>query len=109
MEPRAKGAGRHGRRLPRLANVPQPCHSRALRLGRPQSPWPAMLPISVFIIAKNEADRIGDAIRAVRPFTDDLVVVDSGSTDGTQALAEELGARVVYNPWPGYGLQKRFG
>lgn len=109
MEPRAKGAGRHGRSLPRLANVPQPCHSRALQLGRPLSPWPAMLPISVFIIAKNEADRIGDAIRAVRPFTDDLVVVDSGSTDGTQALAEELGARVVHNPWPGYGLQKRFG
>jgi glycosyltransferase involved in cell wall biosynthesis len=40
--------------------------------------------------------------------TDDLVVVDSGSTDGTQAVAEELGARVVHNPWPGYGLQKRF-
>lgn len=68
-----------------------------------------MPPISVFIIARNEADRIGDAIRAVRPLADDVVVVDSGSTDGTQALAAELGARVVHNPWPGYGLQKRFG
>jgi glycosyltransferase involved in cell wall biosynthesis len=67
-----------------------------------------MLPVSVFIIAKNEADRIGATIRAIRGLTDDLVVVDSGSTDGTQALAEELGARVIYNPWPGYGLQKRF-
>jgi Glycosyltransferases involved in cell wall biogenesis len=67
-----------------------------------------MLPISVFIIAKNEADRIGDTIRAVRDLTDDLVVVDSGSTDGTQAVAEELGARVIHNPWPGYGPQKRF-
>ena len=67
-----------------------------------------MLPLSVFIIAQNEADRIGDTIRAVRDLTDDLIVVDSGSTDGTQAIAEELGARVIFNPWPGYGPQKRF-
>jgi glycosyltransferase involved in cell wall biosynthesis len=67
-----------------------------------------VLPLSIFIIARNEADRIGDAIRAVRDLTDDLVVVDSGSTDGTQALAEALGARVLFNPWAGYGPQKRF-
>lgn len=66
------------------------------------------LPLSVFIIARDEADRIGDAIRAVRDLTDDLVVVDSGSTDATQAVAEALGARVVVNSWPGYGPQKRF-
>ncbi|WP_246689562.1 glycosyltransferase family 2 protein [Methylobacterium sp. WL116] len=66
------------------------------------------LPISVFIIARNEADRIGATIRAVRDLTDDLVVVDSGSTDGTQALAASLGARVIHNDWPGYGPQKRF-
>lgn len=67
-----------------------------------------MLPISIFFIAKNEADRIGDSIRAVRHLSDDIVLVDSGSTDGTQAIAEELGARVLYNAWPGYGPQKRF-
>ena len=66
------------------------------------------LPLSVFIIARNEADRIGATIRAVRGLTDDLVVVDSGSTDGTQAVAEALGARVIHNDWPGYGPQKRF-
>lgn len=65
-------------------------------------------PLSVFIIAQDEADRIGDTIRAVRDLTDDLVVVDSGSSDGTQALAEALGARVIFNAWPGYGPQKRF-
>jgi glycosyltransferase involved in cell wall biosynthesis len=68
-----------------------------------------MLPLSVFIIAKNEADRIGETIRAVRDLTDDLIVIDSGSTDGTQAIAQELGARVIFNEWPGYGPQKRFG
>ena len=66
------------------------------------------LPLSVFIIARNEADRLGATIRAVRDLADDIVVVDSGSTDGTQALAAALGARVIHNPWPGYGPQKRF-
>ena len=68
----------------------------------------APLPLSIFIITRNEADRIGATIRAVRDLTDDLVVVDSGSTDGTQALAASLGARTIHNPWPGYGPQKRF-
>jgi len=67
-----------------------------------------VLPLSVFIIARNEADRLGATIRAVRDLTDDLIVVDSGSTDGTQALAESLGARVIHHDWPGYGPQKRF-
>jgi glycosyltransferase involved in cell wall biosynthesis len=64
--------------------------------------------LSIFIIAKNEADRIGRTIAAVRGLSDDIVVVDSGSTDGTQAEAESAGARVVHNAWPGYGPQKRF-
>ncbi|UZF94657.1 glycosyltransferase family 2 protein [Bosea sp. NBC_00550] len=67
-----------------------------------------MPPLSIFIIAQNEADRIGRTIEAARALSDDIVVVDSGSTDGTQALAESLGARVIFNSWPGYGRQKRF-
>ncbi len=68
----------------------------------------APLPLSVFIIVKNEVDRLGPTIAAVRDLADDIVVVDSGSTDGTQGLAESLGARVIHNDWPGYGRQKRF-
>jgi glycosyltransferase involved in cell wall biosynthesis len=64
--------------------------------------------LSIFIIARDEADRIGRTIEAVRGLSDDIVLVDSGSTDGTQAIAERLGARVLFNPWPGYGQQKRF-
>lgn len=67
-----------------------------------------MPPLSIFIIAQNEADRIGRTIEAARGLSEDIVVVDSGSSDGTQALAEALGARVIFNPWPGYGQQKRF-
>lgn len=67
------------------------------------------LQLSIFIIAKNEADRIGATIRAVRDLSDDIVVIDSGSSDDTPGVAESLGARVVFNAWPGYGLQKQFG
>lgn len=69
----------------------------------------APLPLSVFIISRNEADRIGRTIEAVRGLSDDVVVIDSGSTDGTQAVVSGLGARVVERPFPGYGEQKRFG
>ena len=65
-------------------------------------------PVSVFLIARNEADRIGPTIAAVIEWADEVVVVDSGSTDATVAIAEGLGARVVFNAWPGYGRQKRF-
>jgi glycosyltransferase involved in cell wall biosynthesis len=64
--------------------------------------------LSIFIISRNEADRIGRTIAAVRDLSDDIIVVDSGSTDGTQAIAEAAGARVIHNDWPGYGPQKRF-
>lgn len=67
-----------------------------------------MTPLSIFVIARNEVDRLGDTLRAARDLTDDLVVVDSGSTDGTQALAESFGARVIHRDWEGYGPQKRF-
>ncbi len=64
--------------------------------------------LSIFIIARDEADRIERTIRAVRSLSDDIVLVDSGSTDGTQEIAARLGARVIFNSWPGYGQQKRF-
>lgn len=69
---------------------------------------PHTLPLSVFIIALNEADRIGPVILAVRDWVDEVLVVDSGSSDGTQDLARSLGATVIHNDWPGYGPQKRF-
>ena len=69
----------------------------------------ARLPLSVFIIARDEADRIAQTIRSVRDWVDEVIVVDSGSVDATVAVAEAEGARVVFNAWPGYGPQKRFG
>jgi glycosyltransferase involved in cell wall biosynthesis len=65
-------------------------------------------PLSIFIIARNEADRLGRTLAAIASLSDDIVLVDSGSSDGTPELARSLGARVYHNDWPGYGLQKRF-
>ena len=65
-----------------------------------------MPPISAVIIAKDEEDRLPDALRSVA-FCDEVLVVDAGSTDRTRDLAAEAGARVVVNaPWPGYVAQR---
>jgi len=60
--------------------------------------------LAVVIVAKNEAARIGDCI-ASAAFADEVLVLDSGSTDRTAAIAEAAGARVVVTDWPGYGPQ----
>lgn len=60
------------------------------------------------LIAFNEADRIARAIRSVAGVADEVLVVDSGSIDDTVAICKSLGAKVVHNPWHGYGPQKRF-
>ncbi len=65
--------------------------------------------ISVFIITKNEADRIFDVIFAAKKFADEILVIDSGSDDDTCKIAAEAGAKVLFNKWQGYGLQKIFG
>ena len=67
------------------------------------------LPISCFIIAQDESDRITNTIKSVIDFVDEVIVIDSGSTDGTQDLAKQLGCKVFFNVWNGYGPQKRFG
>jgi len=67
------------------------------------------LPLSVFIIAKNEEPRIERAIKSVAGFVDEVIVVEFGSADRTVEVARAAGARVVQNPWQGYGQQKIFG
>lgn len=64
------------------------------------------LPVSVFVIARDEADRIPLTLNSVRDWVDEVIVVDSGSEDDTVGVSEALGARVVFNEWRGYGPQK---
>lgn len=66
------------------------------------------VPLSACIIARDEADRIGRCIHAVRGLADEVVVVDSGSTDDTVARSQALGAKTFHRAWDGYGPQKRF-
>jgi glycosyltransferase involved in cell wall biosynthesis len=67
----------------------------------------AVLPITLIVIAKNEAPVIGRCLDSV-PFAAEKVVVDSGSTDGTPDIAELHGARVVHQEWLGFGPQRNF-
>lgn len=71
-------------------------------------PEPARPKLSGCVISFREADRIADCVRSL-DFCDEVLVVDSGSDDGTRELAAELGARVVVNaPFPGHREQKQF-
>ena len=63
--------------------------------------------ISISVIAKNEVDRISRLLKSVK-FADEVLVVDSGSTDGTQEVCKKLEAKVVFHEWPGYAAQKQF-
>ena len=64
--------------------------------------------ISAAIITLNEAHNIADCIESVRPYCDEIVVVDSGSTDRTVEIAQGLGAKIVVQPFLGDGGQKQF-
>lgn len=66
-------------------------------------------PISCYIRTLNEEGRIGAAVKAALSVAREVVVVDSGSTDGTVMAAEAAGARIVEQPWLGGGHQKRIG
>lgn len=63
--------------------------------------------ISAVIIAFNEAENIGDAIRSVE-WADEILVFDSESTDDTRDIAASLGAKVIVQPWLGFSQQKQF-
>lgn len=68
-----------------------------------------MVPISIVIITKNEAEGIADCIKIAALITDDIVIVDNNSTDETLNIASTYGCRIHQNCWKGYGANKNIG
>lgn len=62
--------------------------------------------LSVIIIAKNEEDTIGNCLKSVQ-WADEIIVLDSGSTDNTVAIAKTFTEHVFETDWQGYGVQKQ--
>lgn len=63
--------------------------------------------VSATIITKNEEDHIADCLRSARLVADEIIVLDSGSTDRTVELARGLADVVEVTDWPGFGIQKQ--
>jgi glycosyltransferase involved in cell wall biosynthesis len=68
-----------------------------------------MQDISVIILTFNEEKHISRCIKSLLTFTDKIFIVDSGSTDKTVEIAENLGAKVAVNQWVNYATQFNFG
>jgi glycosyltransferase involved in cell wall biosynthesis len=66
-----------------------------------------LLPLSVAIITKDEADNLPRLFESLKPLNPaEVLVVDSGSTDATVQIAKDYGARVIETDWPGHVVQK---
>lgn len=63
-------------------------------------------PLSGVVITRNEGDRIARCVASMLPVCREVIVLDSGSTDDTVAIARGLGARVEHLDWQGFALQK---
>ncbi|RYY53977.1 MAG: glycosyltransferase family 2 protein [Chitinophagaceae bacterium] len=68
-----------------------------------------MIKFSVIILAKNEERTIAAAVASAKQVSDDVLLVDSGSTDRTIPLATAGGARVLSISWPGFGAARNLG
>lgn len=66
-----------------------------------------MIPVSALLITKNEAHRIVPTLECLQ-WCSEIIVVDSGSTDATAEICARYGARVVQQPFLGFGRQKQF-
>ncbi|RJG49549.1 glycosyltransferase family 2 protein [Motilimonas pumila] len=63
--------------------------------------------LSVILITKNEADRVEKCLQSVAHVADEIIVLDSGSTDDTVAICQRYTDKVTITDWPGFGKQKQ--
>lgn len=67
-----------------------------------------MIQISAIVITQNEERNIGRCLQSLQGVADEMIVVDSGSTDDTENICRRMGAHFVSHPWKGYAEQKNF-
>ncbi|WP_279132583.1 glycosyltransferase family 2 protein [Photobacterium phosphoreum] len=63
--------------------------------------------LSVILITKNEADRVELCLQSIVDIADEIIVLDSGSTDETVAICQRYTDNVTVTDWPGFGKQKQ--
>lgn len=68
-----------------------------------------MLDLTVIIISKNDVDVIGDAIKSVKAFAKEVVVVDGSTDNETEMISQKYGARVIKHPFKNFSDQRNFG
>ena len=68
-----------------------------------------MVKISAYIVTLNEEKRLGKTLQALKEVADEIFVIDSGSTDKTQEIAEKYGANFLFHKWKNISAQKHYG
>lgn len=68
-----------------------------------------MVKISAYIVTLNEEQRLGKTLAALQQVADEIIVVDSGSTDKTEEIAKQYGAKFVFHEWKNISSQKHYG
>ena len=63
--------------------------------------------LSVILITKNEGDRVELCLQSIVDIADEIIVLDSGSTDETVAICQRYTDNVTVTDWPGFGKQKQ--
>ncbi|AIL31958.1 glycosyltransferase family 2 protein [Basilea psittacipulmonis] len=64
--------------------------------------------LAVALIVKNEATHLADCLNCVKDWVDEIVILDSGSTDATEQIAKQFGAKFfVHTDWQGFGKQRQ--
>lgn len=74
----------------------------------PESEGDSMIPLSVYFVTLNEEKRLSLALEKAALVADEIVVVDSGSVDGTESVARKYGAVFIFHPWESIGHQVSF-
>ena len=64
--------------------------------------------LSLYVITLNEEKRLARTLNSAKNLVDEIVIVDSGSTDRTREIAESFGAKFIFHEWISYGHQVKF-